>query len=364
VLDAEGIAADEDALTLIARHADGGMRDALSVLDQCLSFGEGAITAGRVREVLGLVQDELYAEALGLVADQRPEGVFPLVDRLVDAGADLTEFIGGAGELLRALLMLQLGSAPEGLTEAVRQGLERYRDRLEPGDVVRMLRLLTESEAQVRRSANPRLAVETLLLRWAMMDRTVDLRDVLQGWESPGRPAPGPEGAQAPPRTGPASGGQTSPETRILRDASPARSISAAPAAPTSRQEPTGIAEAWPDIVADVRNRTRFLGEALAGTTPAPVEGSTLPLVLAESNPLFAERIQAEAAAVEEVVRRHTGQALRIRVTVGGGREGAAGPPPRTMTESSLRADRLRSFRAKDPALDTAADALDLEIVD
>jgi len=112
-----------------------------------------------------------------------------------------------------------------------------------------------------------------------------------------------------------------------------------------------------------VRSRTRFLGEALAGTTPAPVEGSTLPLVLAESNPLFAERIQAEAAAVEEVVRRHTGQALRIRVTVGEGREAAA-PPPRTLTESSLRADRLRSFRAKDPALDTAADALDLEIVD
>ena len=53
VLEAEGIAADDDALTLIARHADGGMRDALSVLDQCLSFGEGAVTAERVREVLG-----------------------------------------------------------------------------------------------------------------------------------------------------------------------------------------------------------------------------------------------------------------------------------------------------------------------
>ena len=248
VLDAEGIAADEDALTLIARQADGGMRDALSVLDQCLSFGEGAVTADRVRDVLGLVEDELYAEALGLVADQRPEGVFPLVERLVDAGADLTEFIGGAGELLRALLMLQLGTAPEGLTEAVRQGLERYRDRLEPGDVVRMLRLLTESEAQIRRSANPRLAVETLLLRWAMMDRTVDLQDVLQGRESPGRPAPGPGRAQGPSRTVPAAGGQTSPETRILRDAAPASSpsTSAAPAAPTNWQAPTGIAEAWP----------------------------------------------------------------------------------------------------------------------
>src|SRR6476661_8609925 len=127
VLDAEGIAADDDALTLIARQADGGMRDALSVLDQCLSFGEGSITAERVREVLGLVHEELYEEVLQLVAERRPAGVFPLVDRLVNAGADLAEFMGGAGETLRALLMLQLGTEPEGLTEGLRQALEFQR---------------------------------------------------------------------------------------------------------------------------------------------------------------------------------------------------------------------------------------------
>jgi hypothetical protein len=92
------------------------------------------------------------------------------------------------------------------------------------------------------------------------------------------------------------------------------------------------------------------------------VEGSSLPVVLTESNRLFAEGIQAQAGVVEEVVQRHTGQVLRIRVTVAQGEED--GPKPRPITESSLRADRLRSFRAKDPALDTAADALDLEIVD
>src|SRR3954447_16587196 len=173
VLEAEQIAADDDALTLIARHADGGMRDALSVLDQCLSFGEGAVTAERVREVLGLVHEELYEEALQMVAERRPEGVFPLVDRLVDAGADLAVFIGGAGETLRALLMLQLGNQPEGLTEAMRQALEAQRTRLEPGDVLRMLRLLSDSEGAIRRSVNPRLVVETLLLRWAMLDRIV-----------------------------------------------------------------------------------------------------------------------------------------------------------------------------------------------
>src|SRR5436190_1050690 len=144
VLAAERIAADDDALTLIARHADGGMRDALSVLDQCLSFGEGAVTAARVREVLGLVGDELYADVLALVIERRPDGVFPLIDRLVNAGADLAEFMGGAGEALRALLMVQLGNDPEGLTEGMRQSLAAYRDRLEPGDVLRMLRLLAD----------------------------------------------------------------------------------------------------------------------------------------------------------------------------------------------------------------------------
>ena len=53
-----------------------------------------------------------------LVVERRPEAVFPLVDRLVNAGADLAEFMGGAGEVLRALLMLQLGNEPEGVTEA------------------------------------------------------------------------------------------------------------------------------------------------------------------------------------------------------------------------------------------------------
>src|SRR5918994_1358201 len=179
VLDAENISADDDALTLIARHADGGMRDALSVLDQCLSFGVGAVTAERVREVLGLAGDDLYSEVLQLIVERKPAGVFPLVDRLCDAGVDLSEFMAGAAEVLRALLMLQVGAEPDGTTEALRLTLEGYRGRLQPGDLLRMLRLLSDDESNIRRSVNPRLAVETLLLRWAMLDRMVDLQQVL-----------------------------------------------------------------------------------------------------------------------------------------------------------------------------------------
>src|SRR6266480_1433004 len=117
VVSAEGLSADDEALHLIAKSADGGMRDGLSILDQVVSFGEGPVTATRVREVLGLISDDVYGELLRLVSERDPKAVFPLVERLVDAGADLGEFVAGAGEIVRAVLLANLGGKPEGLTE-------------------------------------------------------------------------------------------------------------------------------------------------------------------------------------------------------------------------------------------------------
>jgi DNA polymerase-3 subunit gamma/tau len=367
VLAQEQVSAEEDALTLIARHADGGMRDALSMLDQCLSFGEGTITAARVREVLGLAGDELYAEVLGFVAERRPVAVFPLVDRLVDAGTDLAEFMNGAAEMLRALLMVQLGSEPEGLTEAMRDSLRRYRDLLAPGDLLRMLKLLADNETAIRRSANARLGVETLLLRWAMLDRIVDLQQVLEGGPAPAhpRPAAAPAGSEPASRSNP-SGARAPVAPRPTDEPAPAP-----PRVPTrpgagSPVEFTlaGLQGAWPDIVGAVRERRAFLGEAAATAEPVEVAPPGLTIRLPESAALFAEPLQEQASFVEEIVGQFVGQAVRLRVVAGGSSESPPTNPPKRMSDASIRADRLRSLRARDPALDLAADALDLEIVE
>jgi DNA polymerase-3 subunit gamma/tau len=368
VLQAEGIPAEDDALTLIARHADGGMRDALSVLDQCLSLGEDEITASRVREVLGLTGDELYAELLGLVAERRPAGVFPLIERLIDFGADLIEFMAGAGESLRSLLLLQLGGEPEGLTEAMRQTLEQYRDRLAPGDVLRMLRLLTDDEAAIRRGGSPRLVVETLLLRWTMLDRIVDLEQVLRG------------GSGAPPvlpRTTPSQAGSTvstspSQAQASLRPRSsppPASTSSPAPAlvGPPATPLPASVSAlqgAWPEIVGQLRERSQFLSQVLAASSPSAIESGWLTVTLTEPNPLFAEKLQAQAAVVEEVIRSWVAEPLRLRVNQPGSSDADTSARLARLSQGAIQAERLRSLRAKDPALDTAADALDLEIVD
>ena len=112
VLAAEGLRAEDDALHLLSRSADGGMRDGLSLLDQVLSFGDGPVTAERVREVLGLIPDDVYGELLRLLADRDAGAVFPLVEGLLEAGADLGEFVSGAGETLRAVLLVGVGVRP------------------------------------------------------------------------------------------------------------------------------------------------------------------------------------------------------------------------------------------------------------
>jgi DNA polymerase III subunit gamma/tau len=346
VLSAEQLAADDDALTLIARHADGGMRDALSVLDQCLSFGEGAVTAERVREVLGLADDELYGDVLQLVVDRKPAAVFPLIDRLSESGLDLAEFMAGAAEVLRGLLILQVGAEPEGLTEALRTRLESYRTLLEPGDVLRMLRLLADNEVGIRRSVNPRLVVETLLLRWAMLDRVVDLEEVLEaGKELQDAARSGPRQETAASKPSPAA---PSPPPRF-------------PASSPSTVSLDAVSAAWPAIVAAVRAESRFLGEALAATEPVALDPPWLSVLMREP---IAEQLHKEPAKVEGILSRSLGQPVRLRVTPASAPEGVAPAKPQRMSDSGIKADRLREFRAKDPALDTAADALDLEIVD
>jgi DNA polymerase III subunit gamma/tau len=381
VLSAENLSADEDALTLIARHADGGMRDALSILDQCLSFGEGAVTAQRVREVLGLADDELYEEMLRLIVEHDPGAVFSLTDRLSDAGVDLTEFTAGAADVLRAVLMLQVGAEPEGITEAVRATLERYRSRLESGDVLRMLQMLHDNEVNIRRNVNARLTVETLLLRWAMLDRMVDLEEVIKAGQGRGGGAGQASAGQresqevAGQRSGESGRKESTPRNPATQGATPdAQPSTPGASAPlpsgtttppaTAKLAPSieAIRAGWPAIVVAARIQSRFLGELLASVDPAELALPWLTVVMREPNQLFAERLEQEAPKVEEILSRSLGQAVRLKITAP--KQEAPPSGARRISEASIKADRLREFRSKDPTLDTAADALDLEIVD
>src|SRR3989454_1846439 len=353
VLAAEGLAADADAVHLIARSADGGMRDGLSILDQVLSFGEGPVTAQRVREVLGLIPEDVYGELLRLVAERDAKAVFPVVDRLVDAGADLGEFVAGAGETLRAVLLAGLGGEPEGLTEGLQALVRQYASRLPPADVVRLLGVLTEMEAQLRTSGNVRLTVELLLLRWAMMSRTVELQAEIE--------ALGKGGGQAVGRSsGPGDAGVPQ-----LRDSGPHDRPAAAVHPPEKGPLTLDRLRAlWPRVIEDARAKSPMLGALLQVTEIAGLDGSTVSVRRLDTNPVHAEGIERQRDALALLVGRYVTAPVRIKLQAAA--SGERPPPQRSsrMTEEGARADRLKALRAKDPSLNAAIDALDLELLE
>lgn len=365
VLAAEKLEAEEDALSVIARHADGGMRDALSVLDQCLSFGEGILTAARVRQALGLMGDEAYGELLAAVADRQPGQVFAIMGRVADSGADLAEFAGGLAELLRALVMHHYGAQPDGLPESTRALIAAMAPRLGPEDAVRMLKLLGEAEGGIRRSANPRLVLETLLLRWAMMDRAVDLRAVLAG----GKPSAPAQVQPIPQPTRPAA-----EPSRPEPNPQPAARVAPQAAAPVAEAPrtagaPSGLTEgslaaAWSEVVATATRQSPMLGQALTHATPQRVDAGTVGLTFGPDSALFHDGASRQLATIETILGAALGVAIKVRI------QGAQAVPvaperkAKRLSVEEVRNERLNQLRSKDPALDAAANALDLELVD
>jgi len=358
VAKAEQLTVDDDALHLIARSANGGMRDALSLLDQVLSFGEGPVSTARVREVLGLIPDELYAELLRVIVEHDAGAVFPLVDRLLEAGADLGEFVNGAAETLRALLQVGVGGQPEGLTEGLSTVVREYAPQLPPADIVRLLTILADSEERLSRSANQRLLVEVLLLRWAMMDRTVELSEVIE--------ALGKRDAAGVMRDAQSN---RAPEPTPTHPASPIPPIPHPARASGQKLEPTleNVRSVWPQVVQDTRAKTPLLGSILADVEVIAVEGRTV--TLRPGNAVHAEGLERQRETIAQALGVYISEAPRVKFVTGStagnpaGGGGAAGGGER-LTPERAAAERLKSLRAKDPTLSAAVDALDLELLE
>lgn len=383
VLRAERVAADEDALAMIARAADGSMRDALSLTDQVLSMGEGSLSAAAVRDALGLVPEEEYLTLLDLIAERRAADVFPVVSRLADAGIDFAVFLGGLADVLRGQLAVALGGDAPDVSEHTRAALRAHRDRFAPADLLRMLGAITDIEPHYRRSSQQQLLLETLLVRFALLDRTIEIEDLLRGIGDGGREraapsAPGKRAPEPPPDRRSESPRTVAPRADESR-AAPATDEGRTPApradapAPVAQPAPSGVlelnalCERWGEIVDRVRRGGRpMLVSALEHALPIAVSGQgTITIQLEEPNDIFERTLDSSAPDILAAVTATFAGARKVVV-----KKSAAASAPLTkegakrLSEEDMRRERAQLLRKKDPGLDAAIAELDLELLD
>jgi DNA polymerase-3 subunit gamma/tau len=393
VLDEEHIAAEPEALAAIARAADGSMRDALSLTDQVLSSGEGTVTTERVRDALGLVPEDEFIAILDIIADRRAADVFPAVGRLAEAGIDFGGFLSGLADMLRAQLTLVLGGAPTDLSERAREALETRRDRLSAADLLRMLQAIGELEPRFRKSGQQQLLLETLLVRFALLDRAVELEQVLRtlGGESSGGGGPpggarrsfsgggaestnpfvradGPRApepvaprAEAPARPTAVRSGSAYPQALVTDE--PVRSAVPAHARGGDPLDLTALVGYWDTLVERLRaNGKPMVATALEHSSAAAVTASgVVTIELDEPNDIYAHAIQTARAEIVAALRERFAGVERVELRRD---ESAPAPPPRRLTDEMIRAERIAALKKRDPLLSAAIDALDLDVAD
>lgn len=383
VLANEQVAVEPQALAMIARAADGSMRDALSLTDQVLAMGDGQVTADRVRDALGLVPEDEFLSLLDIILERRAGDVFTFVGRLADAGIDFSLFLSGFADIVRAQLAILLGGDVPELPERARAALEERRSRWAAPDLLRMLSAIGELEPRFRKSGQQQLLIETLLVRFALLDRTVEIEDLLRGLSGDGGELPAPRAARpsARPVEPPRGRRDSTPAAPNERPAlvRPAATLADVPAAPptspitapdasTSARtaEPFELARVtgrWDDLVAKVRgDGKRVLASALGHALPVAVNGGgDLTIELDEPNDFFAQAIDGARAELLGLLRQWFPDARAIRLRQNP--EHAAASPTR-VTDEMVRTDRLNSLKKRDPILGAAIDALDLDVIE
>ncbi|SHK00151.1 DNA polymerase-3 subunit gamma/tau [Clostridium amylolyticum] len=164
----QGVFADDNSLNLIARIADGAMRDSLSILDQAISMGGGKVEYSNVINMLGLVTNENLFKLTDAVIERNVEEAMNVIDEMVMAGKDLYLFIKDMIAHYRNLLMVKVSNSPESIVDMSLENIELLRqqgNRIRVEEIMRNIRILQDCEEQSRSSKQARLYLELSVIK-------------------------------------------------------------------------------------------------------------------------------------------------------------------------------------------------------
>ena len=370
ILQGDGRTAEPGAIDLIARLAAGGMRDAESMLDQLLATDSGPLTADRVRDVLGLVEEETVEAFLTALVSGEPMVGIEIMDGLEERGRDLRAFTEQATERLRMALLASLGRGSQaGLAAAGSATLAAAARRLAsidpthpgPGGLRLQLELALLGPAEAAASAIPpfpaaaeRPAAPSRPPATSAADRSPAARASAAGStetapppasepESALRVVPTPPTAPTAPAQKPAASVPTPPTAPTAPAQKPAASVPTPPTAPTAPAPPTArstapspaapagsspagaptaqtrtgptlslLLERWAEIV-ELVSKSPPTKPLIMACRPVAVDGAVVTLGFPEAQSFFKDVAERRRTILEDGVSRVLGMPVSVR---------------------------------------------------
>ena len=361
ILEQEGVPFEPGALPVLIRAAEGSLRDALSLLDTAIAYGEGKLDEAGVARLLGSSSPVHVRGFVAALLSRDGAAALEAIDRAATGGEDLGALCREAIEMARRLLVLKVatGAPFADLTPAEAAELRAAAEPVSADELIYVLRAFLDADGEMRRSPHPRVeleiaavratrrpqpqAIETLITKLEEAEARLRQMPTSTGGSAPARPvvvqttlldarpAPGasppPRAATAPPPAAapvPAAPARSSrpPEDEPLVETA-AADIEAAAAIPVSA---SSLDTAWERVVTDVMKRKALLGSVLQHATPLRVEDGVLTLALQASGfhrEMLNDRGNKEL--INEAVQRHVASARRFELDPNGVAPAAGG---------------------------------------
>ena len=364
---AENLKIESGAVAVLARAAEGSLRDGLSLLEQAIAYAGDVITDAQVRELLGVVAESTLDELIAAIDAQSTERAFGLVHRLIADGQNLQHFCREAIRHCRNLLVTRVCGAGSDLVAAPQDERPRLAEqaaRFTEEDLTRFFNILLFTDDDLRRKPDPRLHLELGLLRMINAQRLVPLEEAIgelrgeRGGERSGdvreksRATHAAPSSSVAPRAAIAAPAQSvsavsasaaaarmapspeAPAPAAAPSAPPERAASPAPVpaspprvvARAAEESAGGLASAQVDAIKAALQGQKFLWSMVEHATRWEIEGSELRLFFPSSSRALAEMLQARdpMERLRTVLNQVVGQPLRVCVKLEASRAAAA----------------------------------------
>lgn len=176
----ENIQIDDESLYMIARKADGGMRDALSLMDQVLSYCLNDVSGEKVREIFGMIPNQVFSNIFSMVKRRDSANLIASLHQVLEDGMDPQELLINMTEFIRVTLLRKTGVTPQDIVADEYPLFDAVADEFSPTELLYLISTLMQTRTDLKGSSNPQLVLEVLMLKLSRMQEMNEISELIK----------------------------------------------------------------------------------------------------------------------------------------------------------------------------------------
>ncbi|MEF3694892.1 MAG: DNA polymerase III subunit gamma/tau [Candidatus Cloacimonadota bacterium] len=337
----EHVSIDNESIYLIARKADGGLRDALSLMDQVLSYCMNEVTIDKVREIFGLLPNLVFKGLMLQIRSNDSQGLIRELHQVFEQGTELQEFLNNFMDFLRIVLLRQVGISPSEISQDEYPIYDEVSKLFTRSELLYIISALMQCKQDIRSSTNPQLIMEVVMIKLSRMDEMNEIAQIISKLDSLKVSASAPQINPAPIRN------NLEPTVKPLYHKPVEPQREELPPDPEPQTESLEFNEAnlkqvWPRLIAKVKKAgSNSVSISLSQAEIVEVKENSLKLLISGGLTFFTP-LKKNKELVESVLKELFGKAIRLDLDM------AESAPPQTV---NIKRKSLEDLKAENPSI-------------